>query len=186
MSFAELFFLAVALSMDAFAISICTGLTAERAIAKKALIVALHFGVFQALMPVIGYVAATQFADGIMAYGHWIAFAVLCFLGGKMIVSSLQQKCKKEIRFTPAYLLPLALGTSIDALATGVSFAFLQVPIVQAALLIGVTTFVICVAGVYIGRAFGARFQSKAELAGGIGLILIGVKILLDHILLSA
>ncbi|MCL2810579.1 MAG: manganese efflux pump MntP family protein [Clostridia bacterium] len=186
MSFAELFFLAVALSMDAFAISICAGLAAQKAVAKKALIVALHFGVFQALMPIIGYVAATQFADSIMAYGHWIAFAVLCFLGGKMIIGSLQQKCEKQIRFNPVYLLPLAVGTSIDALATGVSFAFLGVSIVEAVLLIGVTTFVISMAGVYIGRAFGARFQSKAELAGGIVLILIGLKILLDYTLLSA
>jgi len=186
MNFAELFALAAALSMDALAIAICLGLAMEKNIVKNALVVALHFGGFQALMPLIGYVAANQFAGGIIAYGHWIAFGVLCLLGGKMIAESFRKKCgegsdQREVRFTPAYLLPLALGTSIDALATGVSFAFLRVSILQAILLIGITTFGFSMAGVWIGRAFGARFQSKAELAGGIVLILIGIKILVEH-----
>ena len=182
MSFAELFIVAVALSMDAFAIAICLGLAMDKAVIQKALIVSMLFGAFQAVMPLIGYAAATQFADGIMAYGHWIAFGVLCFLGGKMIVGSLRPKCEKEMGFSPARLLPLALGTSIDALATGVSFAFLRVSIFQAVLLIGATTFGFSMAGVWIGRAFGARFRSKAELAGGVVLVLIGIKILIEHL----
>ena len=200
----ELFLLAIGLSMDAFAVAICAGLTMPKTNIKKALAIGLYFGIFQAVMPLIGYMAATLFADKIIAYDHWIAFALLCFLGGKMIAESLKKEgcadrvcpeetcadraCpggkkpdRAEASVNPAKMLPLALATSIDALAVGVSFAFLRVNIVPAVLFIGLTTFAISMAGVKIGNAFGTRFKSKAELTGGVILVLIGLKILLEH-----
>jgi len=205
MNITELFLIAVGLSMDTFAISICMGLTLPKADMKKALIVGLYFGIFQAAMPLIGYMAAIIFADKIIAYDHWIAFALLCFLGGRMLAGSLKKEgcsdrvcpdgmcgdrvCpggkkpdRTEASVKPARMLPLALATSIDALAVGVSFAFLRVRIVPAVSLIGITTFALSLAGVKIGKVFGAKLKSKAELAGGIILILIGVKILLEHL----
>jgi putative Mn2+ efflux pump MntP len=204
MSFVELFFLAIGLSMDSFAVAICAGLSMEEATIKKSLIIGLYFGIFQALMPLIGYVAATQFADKIVSYDHWIAFVLLCFIGGKMIAGSFKKegcpdrKCpvetcddrtcpggkkpdNKEASLEPAQMLPLAVATSIDALAVGVSFAFLRVNVIPAVSFIGCTTLVLSMAGVKIGNVFGARFKLKAELAGGIILVLIGLKILLEH-----
>jgi putative Mn2+ efflux pump MntP len=204
MSFIELFLLAIGLSMDAFAVAICIGLTMTCPILKKSLLVGLYFGVFQAVMPLIGYVTASQFADMITSYDHWIAFALLCFLGGKMIAGSFKKEefsdrkstikksninaCQDEIKtenqeasLKPAQMLPLAVATSIDALAVGVSFAFLRVNILPAASFIGITTLVISMAGVQIGKVFGTRFKSKAELAGGLILVLIGFKILFEH-----
>ena len=185
MSFIELLLLAVGLSMDAFAVAVCAGLTMTKAVMKKSLIVGLYFGAFQAVMPLIGYMAASIFADRIETYDHWIAFVLLCFLGGKMIVGSLKKEnCseEKETSLKPAKMLPFALATSVDALAVGVSFAFLRVDIVPAISFIGVTAFLLSAAGVKIGNMFGARFKSKAELAGGVILVLIGVKILLEHV----
>jgi putative Mn2+ efflux pump MntP len=205
MSLIELFLLAVGLSMDAFAVAICAGLTMPKINIKKALIIGLYFGIFQAVMPFIGYLAATLFADKIIAYDHWIAFGLLCFIGGKMIAGSFKEEgcpdrvcpdgmcpdraCpggkkpdSSEASVKPARMLPLALATSIDALAVGVSFAFLRVNIIPAVLFIGITTFAISLAGVKIGNVFGRRFKSKAELAGGIILVLIGLKILLEHL----
>ena len=205
MGFVELFILAVGLSMDAFAVAVCAGLTMPKLNIKKALIIALYFGVFQAAMPLIGYLVATLFADKIIAYDHWIAFALLCFLGAKMIIGSFKKEgCRdrecpagecsdracpggkkpdnSETSVSPAQMLPLALATSIDALAVGVSFAFLRVSIIPAVSFIGVTTFVLSLVGVKIGNVFGKRFKSKAELAGGIILVLIGLKILLEHL----
>ena len=186
MNFAELFLIAVGLSMDAFAVGICAGLTmnVKKAVMKKALIIGLYFGVFQAVMPLIGYMAATRFADGIIAYDHWIAFVLLCFLGGKMIMGSFKKDAGsgKEISVKPAQMLPLAVATSIDALAVGVSFAFLKVNIAPAVCFIGVTTFILSVVGVRVGNVFGIKLKSKAEFAGGVILILIGVKILLEHL----
>jgi len=182
--FIELFLLALALSMDAFAISVCIGLSTAKVTPQSMLTAGLYFGGFQAGMPVAGYLVGTLFAEGIMAYGQWIAFALLCFLGGKMIVGSLRQECTSK----PAeperamHMLPLALATSIDALAVGVSFAFLQVRVVPAASLIGIVTFLIAMAGVKIGSAFGEKLKSRAELAGGVILVLIGAKILLEHL----
>ena len=171
------------LSMDAFAVAICAGLAMSEISIKKALIVGLYFGAFQAGMPLTGYFAAALFADRISAYSHWIAFGVLCFLGGKMIVESFKKSeaPDKEYSLTPAHMLPLAIATSVDALAVGVSFAFLQVSIVPAVLLIGAVTLVISMAGVKIGKAFGAKFKSKAHLVGGIILALIGLTILLGN-----
>jgi len=203
----ELFFLAVGLSMDAFAVAVCIGLPMPSVPPKKSLIVGLYFGGFQAGMPLIGYWIATLFAEKIIAYDHWVAFALLCFLGGKMIVGSFQKtecpdrECpgkacggrarprgvrpgSHEASLRPAAMLPLALATSVDALAIGVSFAFFRVSIVPAAAFIGLTTLVISMAGVKIGSAFGSRFKSRAELAGGVILVLVGLRILLDHVAL--
>jgi len=184
MGFLELFFLAVGLSMDACAVGICAGLTTKKELIKKALIIGLYFGIFQAVMPLIGYTAATWFAGYIIAYDHWIAFALLCFLGGKMIWESLKKDDKCDIDFSvkPSKMLPLALATSIDALAVGVSFAFLKVNIIPAVCFIGATTFILSFVGVTAGRFFGEKLKSKAEFAGGLILILIGLKILLEHL----
>jgi len=203
MNLAELFVLAIGLSMDAFAVAVCAGLTMFKATIKKSLIMGLYFGIFQTVMPLIGYMTATLFAEKIIAFDHWIAFVLLCFLGGKMIVGSLKKegcidrecpdeicgdrKCPgrkqpdEEASLKPAQMLPLALATSIDALAVGVSFAFLKVHIVPAVSFIGITTFVISAIGVKIGNIFGMKYKSKAELVGGIILILIGLKIFLEH-----
>lgn len=186
MSFIELFFLAIGLSMDAFAVAICAGLAMKQASVKNMLIVGLYFGVFQALMPLAGFFTASLFASAIIAYSRWIAFALLVFLGGKMIIGSLKKENKevclcKETSLMPAQMLPLAVATSIDALAVGVSFAFLQVSIIPAVVLIGITTLVISMTGVKIGNVFGVKFKSKAELAGGIILVIIGLKILLGN-----
>jgi len=184
MSFFVLFALAIGLSMDAFAVAICIGLSSAKATLKIALIVGLYFGIFQAAMPLIGYFIASQFADMIISFDHWIAFGLLVFLGGKMIYGSFKKEefSEKETDISPKQMLPLAVATSIDALAVGVSFAFLQVNIVPAVLFIGITTFILSAAGVKIGNLFGVRFKSKAELAGGIILVLIGVNILLEHL----
>ena len=184
MNFYVLFALAIGLSMDAFAVAISKGLTMAKTTLKKALIVGLYFGIFQAGMPLIGYAVASQFAEMIVAVDHWIAFGLLSFLGGKMIVGGLKKEApsEKETSLGPKEMLPLAVATSIDALAVGVSFAFLHVDVLPAVLFIGITTFTLSAAGVKIGSLFGARFKSKAELAGGIILVLIGLNILLDHL----
>ena len=240
MSLIELFLLAIGLSMDAFTVSICVGFILPKVDIKKGLIVGLYFGVFQAVMPLIGYMAASLFADTITSLDHWITFVLLVFLGGKMVIGSFvrgddcnkelgsfdkcgnsdsEEKCfdkannsdkcgncdgeeecfdkannsdkcsppvpcrtKHKPSVRPSYMLPLALATSIDALAVGVSFAFLRVNIIPAASFIGTTTLVISLAGVKIGAANGARLKSKAEMVGGIILILIGLKILLEHL----
>lgn len=203
MSFWELMLIAVGLSADAFAIAISAGLTMQKATLKKASVVGLYFGMFQAVMPVIGYFLATWFADKITAYDHWIAFGLLSIIGGKMIVGAFVKKgCKdracpaevctdrkcpgrpeeKEFSLSPKKMLPLAVATSIDALAVGVSFAFLKIKIVPAAVSIGVTTFVLSMAGLKIGNVFGGKLKSKAALIGGVILVLIGVKILLEHL----
>ena len=187
MGFPELFLLAVGLSMDAFAVSICLGLNTEKRVINSSLIAGLYFGTFQALMPLIGFMAATIFAAKIIAYDHWIAFALLFFLGAKMIAGSLKKENEKQPdnsknSFKPLQMFPLALATSIDALAVGVSLAFLNVRIIPAVSVIGITTLLISMTGVKIGSVFGSRFKSKAELSGGIILVLIGVKILIEHL----
>lgn len=183
MNLPTLFFIAVGLSMDAFAVAVCAGLTMPKSDIKKSFIIGLYFCIFQALMPVIGYMAATRFADKIIAYDHWIAFILLCFIGGKMIIESFKKEdCNaEEFSLKPARMLSLSVATSIDALAVGVSFAFLQIDIVPAVSFIGITTLILSMIGVKVGNIFGAKFKSKAEFAGGIILILIGLKILLEH-----
>lgn len=183
MSLFSLFVLAVGLSMDAFAVSICKGLSMKKITLGKASIVGLWFGGFQALMPLIGYLLGSQFEQYITAIDHWIAFVLLCFIGASMIKESLS-KDEEDVNdsLDVKTMFILAVATSIDALTAGVTFAFLQVAIVPAVSFIGVTTFVLSAIGVKVGHVFGTKYKSKAELAGGIILILIGVKILLEHL----
>ncbi|MDR2590632.1 MAG: manganese efflux pump MntP family protein [Oscillospiraceae bacterium] len=182
MNFFELFILAVALSMDAFAVAICIGLSMQKVSIKKTLIVGLYFGIFQAVMPLIGYFITALFADKIVVYGYWIAFGLLAIVGGKLIFESFKkEECKNEYTLSIAQMLPLACATSIDALAVGASFAFIQVNVISTVLLIGITTLVISMLGVKIGSIFGSRLKSKAQLVGGIILLLIGLRILLEH-----
>ena len=185
MGFVELFLIAVSLSMDAFAVSISLGLSRGKATIGDALTAGLYFGLFQAGMPLIGYLAASLFADKVTVLAPWIAFILLALIGGHMIAESLEKEedsDEKDGALTPAKMLPLAVATSIDALAVGVSFAFLKVSIVPAALLICATTFAFSVAGVRIGSSIGAKFKAKAEFVGGVILILLGLKILLEHL----
>lgn len=186
MSLVELFIIAVSLSMDAFAVAVCKGLSMQRINIKKALVVGLYFGIFQAGMPLIGYFLGTQFADKIVAYDHWLAFALLAVIGGKMIFESMEKNvCDYDEDYESLSLkkmLPFALATSIDALAVGISFAFLKVTIVPAVILIGIITLAISMIGTRLGSVFGVKYKSQAELVGGIVLVLMGVKILLDHL----
>lgn len=182
MSIIELLLIAVALAMDAFAIAICAGLTLQPVNAKNAAIVGLYFGGFQAAMPLIGYLAGTQFADKITTFDHWVAFVVLVFIGGKMALESRKQDGESGIKSPNVRtMLPLAIATSIDALAVGVSFAFMEVSIAPAATAIGVVTFSLSVVGVLVGKIAGLKFKSRAELVGGIILIAMGIKILIEH-----
>lgn len=185
MSTLSLFILAVALSMDAFAVSVCKGLAMKRVSAKNALIIGLWFGGFQALMPAIGYLLGTQFAQYITSIDHWIAFVLLSFIGISMIREATSTKDEKE-ETNPSLsvktMFLLAVATSIDALAVGVTFAFLKVQIIPAVSFIGIITFLLSIVGVKVGNVFGIRYKAKAEIAGGIILILIGVKILLEHL----
>ena len=180
----ELFVIALGLSMDAFAVSICKGLSVRRCTPRHMLICGLYFGVFQALMPLIGYFLGSQFESLVTAIAPYIAFALLAFIGANMIRESRSgDKDAANDDFSVRSMIPLAIATSIDALAVGVSFAFLQVDIVPAVVFIGVTTFVCCVIGVKVGSLFGNKYQARAELFGGVVLILMGVKILLEHLL---
>lgn len=182
MGILELFLIAVGLSMDAFAVSICKGLSVQRLKLKHALLAGAYFGGFQALMPTIGYLLGTQFEHLIVSIDHWIAFALLVFIGGNMIKESREEDEDLDDDFSVKAMLILAIATSIDALAMGVTFAFLRVDIVAAVLFIGCITFVCSSIGVKIGHVFGVRFKAKAELAGGVILILMGFKILLEHL----
>ena len=183
MNLVSLFLIAVGLSMDAFAVSICKGLAMQKITIKKALIVGLWFGGFQGLMPAIGYLLGTQFEKYITNIDHWIAFVLLFIIGGNMIKEALSKE-EEDANDSLAFkeMLLLALATSIDALAVGVNFAFLKVQIIPAVSFIGVITFTLSAIGVKIGNIFGSRYKSKAEFAGGIILILMGCKILLEHL----
>ena len=183
MGLLELFILAAGLSMDAFAVSVCKGLAMPKITVKKTLIVGLWFGGFQALMPVIGYFLGVQFRDKITAIDHWIAFVLLGLIGANMIKKACSGCCEEEndsLDIRTMFLL--AVATSIDALAVGITFAFLNVHLLSAVSFIGVTTFVLSAAGVKIGNVFGTRYKAKAEFAGGVILILLGLKILLEHL----
>ncbi len=185
MSIVELFVIAVGLSMDAFAVSVCKGLSTQRLRAQHCVICGLYFGGFQGLMPLVGWLLGVRFQNAITSVDHWIAFVLLTAIGVNMIRESRGDAEHLDDSFQPGAMLPLALATSIDALAVGVTFAFLQVEIVPAVSFIGVTTFVLSAVGVKVGAVFGARFRSRAELAGGLILILMGLKILLEHTVLS-
>ena len=180
MGLIELFLIAVGLSMDAFAVSVCKGLAMPKCTFKKAAIVGLWFGGFQALMPAIGYVLGAQFQETI---DHWIASVLLALIGGNMIHEALdndEEEADASLDVKTMFLL--AVATSIDALAIGITFAFLKVNIIPAVCFIGIVTFIISFAGVKIGNVFGARYKNKAEIVGGVILILLGLKILLEHL----
>lgn len=185
MSLLSLFILAIGLSMDACSVAICKGLATPKITLKKAVIVGLWFGGFQALMPAIGYVAGYRFQDLITSWDHWIAFVLLTFIGGKMVkdaFSKEEEECGCD-SLAPKQMFPMAVATSIDALAVGVTFAFLpDVPIIPAVAFIGVITFLLSALGMKIGNVFGVKFKSKAQLAGGIILIALGTKILIEHL----
>ena len=184
MGLLELFLIAVGLSMDAFAVSVCKGLSERQLKAKHYLIIGAWFGGFQALMPAVGYLLGSTFEQYITAVDHWIAFVLLCFIGGNMIREALSKDEEKlDASFSFKTMLLLAIATSIDALAVGITFALLHdVNIVAAVLLIGATTFILSATGLKVGNVFGTKYKSKAELAGGIILILMGTKILLEDL----
>lgn len=183
MSLMELFLIAVGLSMDAFAVAICKGLSMQKMNLRHALVIGLYFGGFQAFMPFLGYTLGVRFQNAITAYDHWIAFILLAVIGGNMIKESLnpeEDSCDASVAFKD--MVVLAVATSIDALAVGVTFAFLRVQIIPAVSFIGIITFLLSVVGVKVGTIFGAKYKSKAEFAGGVILIAIGTKILLEHL----
>ena len=183
MSFIELLLIAIGLSMDAFSVSICKGLTTKRFSWRMALICGLWFGFFQALMPIIGYFLGSQFQHLIESVDHWIAFGLLVLIGANMIREAISDDHENDngaLDFKTMFLL--AIATSIDALAVGVSLACIQVRLWSSVLVIGVTTFLFSVLGVKIGNVFGSKFEKSAQVAGGIILILIGLKILLEHL----
>ena len=185
MGFLELFLLAVGLSMDAFAVSICKGLSMSKAGLKEGAICGAWFGGFQALMPLIGFFLGTLFADAIVSFDHWVAFGLLAIIGINMLKEAFskdeEENCGCDMRFKT--MLVMAIATSIDALAVGISLAMAgDVNIWVAIVLIGVTTFSLSALGVKIGNVFGSRFEQKAQIAGGVILILLGLKILLEHL----
>ena len=187
MTLLEIFLVGIGLSMDAFAVAICKGLAMPTINRKQTLLIAAYFGVFQALMPLTGWLLGSQFARHVTKMAPWIAFVLLAWIGGNMIRESLSKKEEDE-EVEPAELrhkelFMLAIATSIDALAVGVSFSMVElaIPIGAAAALIGCTTFAISVGGVFVGHIFGARYKNRAEFVGGAILIRIGVKILLEH-----
>ena len=182
MHLSELFIIAVGVSMDAFAVSICKGLSVRTLQPKHSAATAFWFGGFQALMPLIGYFLGISFADFVANVDHWIAFVLLGIIGSNMIKESFSKdECEYSPDFSAKAMFPLAVATSIDALAIGVSFAFLQVNIWKAVLFIGLTTGLFSAMGVWIGKWFGCRYKSKAEFAGGFILVAMGVKILIEH-----
>ena len=178
----ELFLIGIGLSMDAFAVAICKGLSMRRIDGRQTVTVAAFFGGFQALMPFLGWALGKQFEQYITRYDHWIAFVLLAYIGGKMLCEALRDKEEaRAANFSLRELLVLAVATSIDALAVGITFAFLKVEIGLASAIIGCTTFALSLVGVFIGNRFGSRYKQRAEAVGGIILILIGLKILLEH-----
>lgn len=187
MGLVELLLIAVGLSMDAFAVSICKGLGMKEVNPKVAVVLALFFGGFQALMPLIGWALGSQFLGIIGPIDHWVAFVLLAVIGGKMLWEAFREDAgegdgKPADRIDLGEFLILAIATSIDALAVGISFAALSVDIVPSVALIGVITFAFSIAGVFVGNFFGSRYERPASIVGGVVLILIGTKILLEHL----
>ena len=183
MSIVEIVIIAIGLAMDAFAVSVCKGLSMKRMNWKKATIIATYFGGFQALMPLIGFLLGFAFSDIVSSIDHWIAFMLLSIIGANMIKDSTDDEIeKRNDKIDVKTMMLLAIATSIDALAVGVTFAFLKVNIVLAILIIGIIAFILSMLGVKIGNKFGDKLQNKAELTGGIILIVIGLKILLEHL----
>ena len=186
MSFLEILLIGVGLSMDAFAVALSKGLSMKKLNTKAGLLIAFFFGFFQALMPFLGWLVCKNFEKYIRQVDHWVAFVLLAFIGVKMIIDAVKDRNKKEeeeeFRLKIGELFVLAIATSIDALAVGISFAFLNINIWSSIGIIGVTTFILSFIGVVIGNRFGVRYKTKAEIVGGIVLILVGVKILLEHL----
>lgn len=179
----EILLIAVGLAMDAFAVSVCKGLSMKKMSWNKAIIVGLYFGIFQGLMPVIGFLLGTSFASLVIQIDHWIAFVLLGFIGGNMLKEAFSNKSENRndnVDFKT--MIVLAIATSIDALAIGITFAFLKVNLILSVLMIGIITFILSIIGVKIGNKFGDRYERKAEMAGGLILILMGIKILLEHL----
>ena len=188
--FIQTLLISIGLSMDAFAVSICKGLGMSKLNKKQMLIIALYFGGFQALMPYIGWAVGARFSSYVSQYAHLIAFILLAIIGGKMIHEALTESedCEddgiKDKKLSHKELLLLAIATSIDALAVGISFAFLNVPIIPSIIIIGLTTFAISLVGVIIGNIFGSKYKNKAEFVGGLILVIIGLKIVLEQYLI--
>ena len=184
MEIGELIVLSLGLGMDAFAVSICKGLSMKKMNWKKALIIGLYFGGFQAIMPVLGYSLSKGFENFVTSIDHWIAFILLSIIGGKMVKDAFSpensENCNEDVGFKT--MIVLAIATSIDALAVGITFAFLNVNLILAIALIGSITFFLSVIGTKVGNVFGARYENKAELLGGVILIFLGIKILLEHL----
>ncbi len=185
--FISLFLIGVGLAMDAFAVSVCKGLSMQKVNKKQTAVIGLFFGGFQALMPVVGWALGVRFKKYITNIDHWIAFILLVLIGANMIREAVSDKGEEaDVEMDPPLrikeMLLLAIATSIDALAVGVTFAFLKYPIAEAAVIIGCTTFVLSVIGVYVGNIFGKKYEKRAEIVGGVILILIGTKILLEHL----
>lgn len=182
MNLLELFVIAMGLSMDAFAVSVCKGLSLRKLTPKHCLLAGLYFGGFQAAMPAAGYLLGIRFQQMITSIDHWIAFILLGLIGGNMVLESREQGAHLDDSFDVKTMFFLAVATSIDALAVGVTFAFLNVHIVPAVIFIGAVTFCLSAAGIKVGNVFGNKYESKAELAGGLILIIMGIKILLEHL----
>lgn len=182
MTFFEILIIGVGLAMDAFAVSICKGLSTRKLEFKHALICGGYFGLFQGLMPLAGYILGVQFKAKIENIDHWIAFILLALIGFNMIKESFENEEDATPDFSFKAMLPLAIATSIDALAVGVTFAFLNVNIIYSVIVIAITTCVISMCGVKIGHVFGSKYKSKAEMTGGMILVLMGLKILLEHL----
>lgn len=183
MSALEILLISIGLAMDAFAVSICKGLSMKSMNWKKAIIVGVYFGLFQALMPVIGYFLGTAFEEIVTKVDHWIAFGLLSFIGINMLKEAFgknEENINDSVDFKT--MAVLAIATSIDALAVGITFAFLKVNMLLAGIMIGIVTFAICVVGVKIGNKFGDKYERKAEVVGGLILIFMGIKILLEHL----
>lgn len=183
MGITELLLISVGLAMDAFSVSVCKGLSMKKLDLKGGVITALFFGAFQAFMPVIGYFLGSRFADFISSFSHWVSFGLLAVIGGKMMIEAIKgsdDESENEYRLNIKELFVLAVATSIDALAVGIVFAAEKTPVITSVTIIGAVTFLLSLAGVYIGHRFGSKYEKKAELAGGAILIIIGVKLLLE------
>ena len=184
MTIIEIVLIAIGLAMDAFAVSVCKGISLKKMDWKKATIIALYFGIFQAVMPVIGYCLGAAFETLVTKIDHWIAFILLLLIGLNMLKEAFgkeEECCDESVNFKT--MVVLAIATSIDALAIGITFAFLKTNILISAFLIGIITFIVCILGVKIGNKFGDKYQRKAEVIGGFILIFMGIKILLEHLI---
>ena len=182
MSYIEIALISISLAMDAFAVAVCKGLSFKKSSTKKSIIVASYFGIFQLAMNLIGYLVGERFEKNIIQYDHWIVFVLLSFIGTNMIIESFNKNSDSNDKIDFKSMLPLSLATSIDSLAVGISFALLEINIYITIAIIGIITFIISFVGTKIGNLFGDKYKTKATVIGGIILIIIGVKILFEHL----